>query len=246
MTQLERQQKILSILKSLPNDSSVSVKELADRLDASESSVRRDLISMESRGLVTHIYGGVMQARRRDEVIPVGIRDSEQSAVKDRLAAMAARLIEDGDTVFFDSSSTVARMLKYIDEHKKVRIITNNQRLFGELDRPNLTLYCTGGTYDPKNHNFLGMHAEEYVRRMRADIAFFSSMGLSADGEINDISESEVSMKRTMLSRARRKVFLCDSEKVGVEKFITLCKIDEVDDIICDKPELIEKIKAAL
>ncbi len=240
MSQLERQQNILNALKSHP---SLSIKELSKLFYASEASIRRDVFQLEKQGLVTHQYGGVALTGYRNAVTPLNIRDEENAAVKERIALQAASLVRNGDTLFADSSSTVRRMLQYLIGKQNIRIITNNQRIFSDYGQTDLKLYCTGGTYNPKNHNFLGADAEAYIRHVSADIVFFSSQGLSEKGDINDVSEEETSLRRVMISRAKRKVFLCDSSKIGVSRIFTLCNIAEVDDILCDQPEKIEKIR---
>ncbi len=243
MSQLERQQKILHTLKQLRPNESLSVKELASMLFASESSVRRDVISLEKRGLVTHIYGGVMLPHYRNTVTPASVREGEHSSAKEQIAASAATLVKDGDTILMDASSTTRRILQYLSDKRNLRIVTNNGRIFNEYEETDARLYCTGGAYNTKNHDFIGPDAEAYVQRIHADILFFSSEGLSHTGEITDVSEEETSIRRVMLSRAKRKVFLCDASKIGIDKFTTLCKLDEIDDVICDRPELIEEIR---
>ncbi len=242
MSQLERQQQILSVLKKLGPNRSISVKELVSMFYASESSIRRDIITMERQGLVSHSYGGIMLEQYRNAVMPLQMRDSKSAVAKEQIARLAAEEIKNGDTIFLDSSSTVRRILQYIGEKRDLRIITNNLRIFSEIDDPDIKLYCTGGTYNSANHNFLGHAAESYIRNCHADVMFFSGMGLSPEGDINDISEEETAIRRVMLSRATRKIFLCDSSKVGVCKMLMLCNISEVDRVICDRPELIEEI----
>ncbi len=244
MSQLERQQNILNILHNLHAHESMSVKELANILYASESSVRRDVISLEKRGLVTHIYGGVMLPAYRNTVTPASIRDTENAQAKEHIASHAATLVRDGDTILMDASSTTRRILKYLRERKNLRIVSNNQRIFFECEELDAQLYCTGGAYNPKNHDFVGADAENYVRHIRADILFFSSQGLSLEGEINDVSEEETSMRRVMLSRAKQKIFLCDSSKIGIVKFTTLCHLSEIDRVISDAPDRIEEIRS--
>ena len=82
---------------------------------------------------------------------------------------------------------------------------------------------------------FVGSTAENYISKINADILFFSSQALSDEGEISDVSEEETSLRRVMLSRAKKKIFLCDSSKLGMKKTFTLCSKDDVDVIICDK-----------
>ena len=232
MIQYERQQKILAILEK---KQTASIKELASTVFASEASVRRDISELENRGYVQRIYGGVVLSKYKNSVVPVDLRDGETSAAKELVARRAAELVFDGATVIMDASSTVRRIVKYLDHRKNITIITNNHRIFTETTPPEITLYCTGGVYGKRNHDFSGPAAENYLRSVSADIAFFSSQGISEDGEITDVSESETSIRRVMLSRAKKRIFLCDSSKIGVRKVFTLCKKEDIDLIICDK-----------
>ena len=229
----ERLQKILEYLES---KRSATVRELADALYVSEASVRRDIASLEAKGFVNKIYGGVILSKYRGDVVPVNLRDGEHSGVKDELARRAAQMIKSGDTVIIDASSTARRIVKYLGSVRDVKIITNNLRIFGECQNPHIKLYCTGGTYSQSNHALIGPAAENYLRGVSADLLFFSSQGVTEDGMISDVSEEESSLRRVMLERADRKFFLCDASKIGVRKTFTLCRADSLDGVICDKP----------
>ena len=229
----ERLQKILEYLEL---KRSATVRELADALYVSEASVRRDIASLESKGFVNKIYGGVILSKYRNEVVPVNLRDGEHSGVKDELARRAAQMIKSGDTVIIDASSTARRIVKYLGSVRDAKIITNNLRIFGECQNPHIKLYCTGGTYSQSNHALIGPAAENYLRSVSADLLFFSSQGVTEDGMISDVSEEESSLRRVMLERADKKFFLCDSSKIGVRKTFTLCHADSLDGVICDKP----------
>ena len=226
----------VQLLKLLEAQKTLSVRELSTRLFVSEASVRRDIEELEAQGQVKRIWGGVMLASAPNVVVPIDLRDGEHSAVKEALAQRAAALISDGDSIIMDGSSTVRRIVKHLDGKKNLRIITNNLRIFHDCITPDVQLYCTGGLYFPKNQIFIGTAAESYLRTISADILFFSSQGLSEDGEISDTSEEETALRRVMLQRARKKVFLCDSSKLGVRKGFTLCRKEEVSEIICNMP----------
>lgn len=232
MLQLERQQ---IILKYLENKTAASVKELAKVLYISEASIRRDIAELESKGLVERTYGGVLLARYKNEVVPVELRNSESSAAKEKIAMEAAKLIQDGDTVIMDASTTVSRICHYMKGLKNVRVFTNNLRIFNLLHDTDIDAYCTGGLFFPQRECFLGSYAEEFIRSIRADILFFSSQGISEDGDITDVDERENSLRRVMMKHANRKIFLCDSSKFGVRRPFVLCNKDQVDQIICDK-----------
>ncbi len=231
MIQYERRRNILEYLKT---EETATVKELAEKVYASEASVRRDVEALEQDGLVRRIWGGVTYMGAQNGVVPINVRDTDNAANKNMIAKRAAELIPDGATVFLDASSTVRRIIKHLGNKRDLTVITNNQRIFEEAENLDAKLYSTGGFYNRKNHAFTGPLAEEYVRGVYADIFFFSSQGISEDGEITDASEEETSLRRAMLERSKQKYFLCDSSKIGIKKLFTVCQKSELDGIICD------------
>lgn len=239
----QRQQKILEYLET---KQSATIRELARLLYTSESSVRRDVANLEMNGCVQKTYGGVLLSKYQNQVVPVNLRDGENSSAKDELARRAAKMIRDGDTVIIDASSTTRRIIKYIEHLHNVKIITNNLRIFSECSNPHITLYCTGGTYYHGNHAFIGPSAEAYLRGISADYLFFSSQGITEDGIISDVSEEESSLRRVMIKQSEKQFFLCDSSKIGIRKMFTICNKDELTGVICDKKLPWEKNESAL
>ncbi len=246
MSRLERQQQILEILNSLGENESISPKEIAAKIYSSESSVRRDLNILAEKHLITQIYGGVMLSRYRNSVIPIGVRETLNAGTKDYLAALGAELVNDNDVIFLDSSSTARRVMHYLSGKKNIRVITNNQRIFNEYSGGDISLYCTGGKWNSQCQSYSGDDTISYILSKNADILFFSGQGLSLHGDITDIWEEETAVRKAMIKKSKRQVFLCDSSKIGVEKFTTLCNIRTITDIICDKPEMIDEIRKKL
>lgn len=232
MTVYERQNAILNFLKQQHFS---TIKELSKIVWTSESSIRRDIKILESKGFIKQFYGGVILSGYENSVVPVALRNNHNSSVKDELAKQAAMHFFDGATVFMDGSSTVRRIIKYINGFHRIRIITNNHLIFNETISPEIQLYCTGGRFVPENNIFVGSTAENFLKGITADLMFFSSQAISKTGEISDSSEEETSLRKIMLSRAKKKIFLCDSSKIGLSYTFTVCNKEEVDEIICDK-----------
>lgn len=232
MTIFERQQEILNFLRQKHFS---TIKELSQVVYSSESSVRRDIKTLEQNGYVTQIYGGVVLSDYKNSVVPLSIRDTANSTVKDALAEEASHHITDGATIIIDGSTTARRIIKHINKFRRLKIITNNHQIFNEYEGEH-EIYCTGGRFLKKSNIFVGHLAEEFVKNISADILFFSSQSISEEGEITDISEEETHLRKIMLKRARKKIFICDSSKIGLEKTFRLCSKDDVDVIICDKP----------
>ncbi len=228
----DRQQQILDYLEQFH---SAKISELAAQLFTSESSIRRDVAQLESTGIVSRLYGAVVLSQYRNDVVPADLRDSSNTARKEVIAQEAAKLIHDGDTIIFDSSSTVRRICKYIKGSKNLKIITNNIQICNELKGSDITVYCTGGEFYQKRDCFLGAFAEQFLTSINADSVFFSCKGLSEDGLITDVSEQEISMRKAMLRQARNSYFLCDSSKLGSKYSFTVCAAKDVTKILCDE-----------
>lgn len=231
MAQMERRETILELLRK---HGTMSVRDLSTMIYASEASVRRDVAALEEAGMVQRTYGSVMITSVENTVIPLAIRDSAHSAQKEMLARKAAHMVEDGDTIILDASSTVRRMVKYLSGRKKLTIITNNDRIFEEMTNSSAQIYCTGGEYVRRNHAFVGPAAENFVRSIWADKMFFSSQGVSVDGDVSDFSELETSLRRVMLERAQQKICLVDSSKIGRKCVFHLCGREQIDEYLCD------------
>lgn len=232
MLQLERQKNIMDYLH---HHHSATIRELARAVYTSEASVRRDLARLEAGGHVERIYGGVLLAGNKNNVLPLNVRETANAAGKEIVAQKAAQLVKDSDTIILDASSTAYRICHHIRDRKHLRVITNNLKVCQALaDCEDIQVYCTGGTFVGHSSCFLGTNAENFIRGVNADILFFSSQAISATGIITDVGEADISMRKVMLSHAKRRVFLCDSSKFGITRPFTLCCKDDVDDIICD------------
>ena len=233
MLQYERQQKIVDYLTQTPI---AKIGELAKHLYTSEASIRRDIAVLEAIGIVNRVYGGVVLSEYKNEVQPAEMRKSANSEAKKIIAQKASELIHDGDTNIFDNSSTVRNLCKYIKKRKNLKIITNNLGICNELKDTDIKIYCTGGEFYKKRDSFLGPYAEDFLRSIHADSLFFSCKGLSEDGILTDVSESEISIRKVMIKQAKKSYFLCDSSKLESTYTFKLCNARNVTDIICDKP----------
>lgn len=224
----ERQKSIADFLKE---KKTATVKQISKALFISEATVRRDVEKLQQAGYVERFYGGVTLADYNGGLLPLSRRENENSAGKEKIAQKAAELVHDGDTVFIDSSSTAGRVLAHI-KNRRVTVITNSSVL--PEDAGNMRIYCTGGEYSEKRRCFFGSFAELFIKNVHADIMFFSCKGISTEGEITDVSEDEIALRRCMMKNSKKKVFLFDGTKLGVVSTFRLCNKDDLDEIISD------------
>lgn len=226
MANPERQEEILEYLRVRRF---ASIAELAERLYTSQATVRRDVEKLAALGAIKTVYGGVVLAEYENTPVPIFFRDKENSATKDRIAEKAAELVHDNSTVIFDSSSTVRRMCKHIITRKGLTVITNNLRVCQELKDSDIRVVCTGGSLVSGRECFVGHFAENFIRQIKADALFFSSQGVSENGDITDSSEEEIALRRAMIESSKEQYFLCDGSKVGKDFPFVLCNVADIN-----------------
>lgn len=231
MFKTERMDAILDILREKKH---VTVNYLAEHVYASNVTIRRELKKMEELGLVIRSYGGVTLRESENRFVPLVVREHNSSSIKDKIARQAVELITEGSTIFMDGSSTVLRMVNFLHEKQNITVITNSLRAAAMLCEKRITVYCTGGLLVPEAIVCVGSYSENLIQSVTADLAFFSSQGLSADGKISDFSENETHQRQLMLQHAQKKYFLCDSSKLGKTFLFTVCHISQIDGILSD------------
>lgn len=227
----ERQQKILQLIE---RQGGARVEELVEQLYASAPTIRRDLTALEEKGLIRKVYGGAMPLTAANREIPLTVREQSHSTAKDRMAEQAAAHVRDGMVILMDGSSSVNRIVNYLEGFKDLIVVTSGAKTAVDLAERNITTLCTGGELLNHSLSYVGHHAEEFVRRINADLLFFSCHGINEEGLLTDLATEEVHLRQTMLRQARKKILLCDSSKFNKTYFYTLCHRDEVDLIISE------------
>jgi DeoR/GlpR family transcriptional regulator of sugar metabolism len=230
MLQAEREFEILNILKS--RGGFVSVAELCSTLFASESSVRRDLKALSARGLIHRSYGGAV-AVGGSGIAAFDLRTHRAEGEKREIAKKAVALISDGDVVFLDQSSTSFYLALELMEKGSLTVVTNNVDIMMLLSRTSVKVISSGGYLSPENRNCLiGRDAERTFDGILADSVFFSVNAVTDTGEVTDCSSEEVAVRAAMLKRAKRKVLLADSSKLGRRAPFIQCHLTELDTLV--------------
>lgn len=237
----EREKRILEILLQ---EERVYVRDLAKRLYASEPSVRRDLINLEKQGFLRRIHGGavLLESIAGNDGIPFAIREYEQADEKIVIAKKAAELVNDGDVVMLDASSSVFALIPFLAKKSNLTVVTSSVKVLEELSELPIKTYSTGGVLLPACLSLVGHDALKMLDGINADIAFFSCRGVSADGWLTDTSVEEDLIRQKMIEKSRRQYLLCASEKFGNIYFHNLCSLREITGIISER-ELPEELK---
>lgn len=240
----ERERLILEIFL---NETKVSVKDLAKRLYTSESSIRRDLNTLEKQNLLRRVHGGaVLEVNATSHTkIPFLIRELEQQQEKINNAQKAASLIKDNSVIFLDASSSAYNIIPFLSEKKGLTVITNGlQTLMKLAEYSNIRSISTGGKLIHTSYALSGDEAYTTIDHFFADICFFSCRGLSDEGELTDISEAEDYLRQKMIKHSRDSFLLCNSNKISQKYFHHLCDASQISGIISEYPTPPDKIKS--
>lgn len=228
----ERHHRILEELKRKPD---ITVKELADLLCVSEPTVRRDFTELHRKGIITKIYGGaILNQGAADREIPFFLRENEKSTAKTEMGARAAAMVRDGMVVMLDGSTSAYHLVPYLARKKDIIVITSGAKTAVALAEANIRTFCTGGQMLIHSFSYIGAEAEEFIRKINADILFFSCHGLNDRGQLTDRASEEVNLRKVMFSACEKKILLCDSSKFGKTYFYNMGHVSELDGIITE------------
>ncbi len=226
----ERHQKILEIIEK---KQFVSVSDLADELFVSEPTVRRDLAFLEADGLIRRSHGGAASKQGTDT--PFTYREGKVPRVKLNMSRAAASLIEDGDTVFIDGSTSCRHIADHLEGLSGVTVVTNGVPIMAKLSQlSDITVYSTGGQLIKNSQSYAGVRAQLFVTDFYFDKMFFSSSALDSAGNITDYSLPETQLRRSVFERARKKIFLCDSSKLDTSCGYFVASLRDIDTVVSD------------
>lgn len=224
----------LRIRELIESQEYVDLSTLCDRLGASESSVRRDLIALEGGGVLKRVYGGAMAVEARDPHLDYDWQSSRMAEEKRRMGAVAAQLVEDGQTVILDGGSTVAAVASFLRNHS-LHVITNSlpiAEIFAESREIEVTL--TGGYLYPRLRAMLGPLCEQMLSTVTADVLIMGIGGITERGFSNS-NTLVVTPERKMIEAARRVIVVADRTKFGRGAVIHLAPLDVADVVVSDR-----------
>lgn len=213
---------------------SAQVDELANHFGVSRMTVHRDLKILEEQGILRRVHGGVTVRSSNLADSTILYRSRLADAEKDALARAAVELVEPGQAVMLDDSTTAVHVASHIVSRKPLTVISSSLSVIDKLKEAHgIETICLGGHYDPRFNAFFGYFCEQAISSLRANILFMSTstvLGATAYHQ----QEEVVKTKRALMNAADRKVLLIDSSKFGKTALIRLAALTEFDQVITD------------
>lgn len=241
------------IVELLEESNRVGVAELTTRFGVTDASIRRDLILLEGAGRLRRIHGGAVSNAAKLSAGTYAIKLRVHREEKARIASAAARMIQPGEVVLFDSGTTVAQVAAQMPSALRapnaITAVTYSLPVIDELgswEAPHMVV--VGGLYLPEYRAFVGPQTIDGLRDLTADTIFIGCDGLSVEAGLTTPHVLVAEVGAAATARSRRVIAVADSSKIGRQGFKPIVSLAEVDVLITDTaadPDRIAEIRAA-
>src|SRR6266496_2361018 len=217
------------ILRALRSDGPATVTALAGQLQASQATIRRDLLQMEEEGLLKRVYGGAVPVFGEDD--PFADVAAVRVGEKDAIAQWCAASVHDGEAILLDVGTTAHRVARLL-HGRSLTVITSNLAVYEELqDERNIQLVLLGGVLQRDYRSLAGFLTEDNLRQVGADRLFLGTSGLRPDGQVMDTTAIQVPVKRAMIAASREVVLIADTGKFPGTGMARVCGAEDLDTV---------------
>jgi len=232
------------ILSTLNESGILHTQELVEKCDVSDITIRRDLIELESQGLLIRTHGGAIKSQTVDKLFTYAEKINQNRQKKETICQLAANYICEGDIIFVDCGTTLSLLPKYLVTFKSLTVITTSLPVIYELfNYPNIRLSLIGGEIDVERQATYGAIAENTIGNYHANKAFIGADGLSMKKGLSSYDEKEGSITLMMIENSDETFLLCDSSKIEKNSFVKFASLNKIHHLITDKGISKEQLK---
>lgn len=232
-----------AILRLLDQQSVVKSQELSILLNASESTIRRDLQELEDAELLERVHGGakrILNLGFEQDMIEKSVKNTQEKQI---IASLAAQFVHDGDVIYLDAGSTTLEMLPFL-AGKNITVVTNSVHHAAKLGDLNINTIILGGSLKLSTKAITGSTGMEQLSHFRFNKVFMGMNGAHLEFGLTTPDPEEAALKRLAIAHAEEAYVLIDQTKLNK---VTFTKVTELDDVIiltnqCS-PELLEQFQ---
>ncbi len=241
-SQQERMQQVIHLLESRD---SVPVSELSQMFSVSEVTVRSDLSELARQGLVARVRGGVRALERGQAELAFDLRLRLEAQRKQAIARAASLLVEEGEAIALDSSTTAYYLALELRAKKELVVITNGLLIAAALaDAPGITVLLTGGMLRLPAMSLVGDFGADVLRTTRINKGFLGARGLSLERGLMDLNPDEVRIKQEMADACEHVVGILDGTKWHRSALLSFAGVDRIDTIVTDVDAPVDEVEA--
>lgn len=248
MTAFERRQRLLGLMQ---RDPALRVPELADALGVSQGTVRNDLNALAVERQIIRVHGGgvVLNEHTLPRTAAFVLRSQTNAAAKQQIGVRAAELVEDGDALLLDASSTVYHLARFLRDRRSLRIVTNGLEVARLLaQNPTNSVNLVGGILRAGIESVIGPWSERFLQDVRIKTAFVSCSGFTPEAGMTEVDVYEAQFRLKAIEGAGRVIALIDSSKFGKLDLTPSVRNDQISQLFSDRnlsAEWIDRLERA-
>ncbi|MDR0349774.1 MAG: DeoR/GlpR family DNA-binding transcription regulator [Tannerella sp.] len=224
------------ILETLTEKGVLYTSDIMKICNVSEITIRRDLIDLESRGLLIRTHGGAIKSKTLDhQLFSYDLKINKNKQCKELICRLAAGCIKDHDIIFIDCGTTLSFLTQFI-VNMNLTVITNSLPVVSELiSVSNIRLSLIGGEIASERQAIYGPLAERSIDYYHANKAFVGADGVSLHNGLSSYDEKEAAITRKMIENADEVFLLCDSSKIEKNSYVRFAPLSKIHHLITDK-----------
>lgn len=225
----------LTLLSAVRAQGSVTVEQLADALDVTLQTVRRDVQRLADEGLLTRFHGGVRVPSSTIENMAHQQRESLNADGKQRIARAVAAAVPNDCSLILNIGTTTEAIARALRQHTGLRVITNNLNVASVLStNAKCEVIVVGGVVRGRDQGIVGEAAVDFIRQFKVDIALIGISGIEADGSLRDFDYREVKVSQTIISHAREVWLAADISKFNRPAMVEVATLSQIDRLFTD------------
>ena len=222
------------MLAYIAQHGATSIQNLFDRFNASEATIRRDLVLLEQQRLIIRRRGEV-SIRKENQESPFDLRCKLNQEAKVKIARIAAAQIQENDTIILDAGTTTLEIAKLLTQHQNLSVLTHSLPIANVLANTSVSLSLAGGHLFSQNMSTQGPESESFFRRVEVSKAFIGASGVRRLMGLETLNPFEAKIKKLMIASARTVYAVLDATKFRTAGINVFCEFQELDAIITDQ-----------
>lgn len=229
---LERREQLIRFTQTRQR---ITIEEVCEKFNISAATARRDLQLLEEEGQIRRFHGGAVAARSAPPEPPFSERMFVQAAEKRRIGQAAAALVEDGDTIFLSSGTTVLEVARNLRGHRGLTVVTNSLLVINMMsDVPDINLIVLGGFLRPTEQSFIGHLAEQSLNDLRVGKVIMGIRAIDIETGLTNDYLPETQTDRKILSITRHVIVVADHTKCGRTSSVLVAPLKVVNTLVTD------------
>jgi DeoR family transcriptional regulator of aga operon len=231
LSSYERQRELTRLIGRMGR---LSVAQICEQFNISEATARRDLDALAEQGHIQRVHGGAIVVRKAAPEEPILRRSHEQEQEKERIGHVTAALVQDGETIFLGSGTTVLQVAQHLVT-RDITVITNSLPVINLMSgRENITLIALGGMLRDSELSFIGHLTEQALSEVRADKVIIGIRAISLEHGLTNDYLPETLTDRAILNAGREIIIAADHTKCGVISTAFVAPITAINTLVTD------------